>query len=281
MQTSTASMRAEVHPGSDEVLFTTRLLAAFIIPFLAAASVILVLVPDETERFFAWGIGPSMTAMVLGSTYAGGIVFFARVTAARRWSSVALGFPSVITFATTLGLVTLLNWDAFTHDHVAFWAWSGLYFTTPVLVMLVWLKNRAAAGSAGRGVLMSPMLRGLLAVLGISLVGVSLALLVFPTTMADVWVWTLSPLTARTLAAAFLLPAVLNVAVALDGRWLSARVPFEAQIVALALVLLSTARARSDFDAPVMAVVGFAAGLVGLFAISVAIYARAGRRAKR
>lgn len=274
-------MNAEVHPGADEVLFATRLLAALIIPFLAAASAILLLVPDETDRFFAWGIGPSMTAMVLGSTYAGGIVFFARVTVARRWSSIALGFPSVITFATTLGLVTLLHWDAFTHDHVAFWAWSGLYFITPVVVLLVWLRNRAAADSPDGEALMSPALRGFLAALGVGLVGVSLALLVAPATMAEVWVWTLSPLTARTLAAAFLLPAVLNIAVALDGRWHATRVPYEAQAVALALVLLSAARGRDDFDAAAVAVVAFVAGLLGLLAVSVAICVRAARLSKR
>ena len=139
--------------------------------------------PEETERLFAWGIGPPITAMVLGATYAGGIVFFVRVMLAKRWSDVALGFPSVIGFALTLGLVTLLHWDAFAHDHVAFWAWSGLYFTTPVLVLAVWVRNQRAASPASSSPKMPIRLRVLLAGIAVTLISVSLAFSVAPTSM--------------------------------------------------------------------------------------------------
>jgi hypothetical protein len=162
---------------------------------------------------------------------------------------------------------------------VAFWVWAGLYFTTPAVVLLVWLRNRRVGAAKTSTGMMPRLLRLLLAVTGGGLVLVSLALFVSPTTMADLWVWRLSPLTARTMAAAFLLPAVLNFGVALDGRWRTARIPFEAQVVALALVLLSTARGRDDFDGADAEVAGFVAGLLVLLAVSSAIYAYAARRA--
>jgi hypothetical protein len=126
----------------NRVLPETRWLGAVVIPFLAAASAILYVWPNDTGRLFAWPIKPPMTAMMLGAAYMGGIYFFARVVAARRWHAIKAGFLPVMTFASLLGIATILHWDRFTHNHISFVAWAGLYFTTPFLVLGVWLRNR-------------------------------------------------------------------------------------------------------------------------------------------
>lgn len=46
------------------------------------------------------------------------------------------------------GIATVIHWDKFTHDHVAFWLWAGLYFTTPFLVFAVWAANRGHGAAA-------------------------------------------------------------------------------------------------------------------------------------
>ena len=35
-----------------------------------------------------------------------------------------------------------LSHDRFNHSHISFFAWAGLYFTTPFLVFAIWLRNR-------------------------------------------------------------------------------------------------------------------------------------------
>src|SRR5690242_3228272 len=103
------------HDGSDRVLPVTRWVAAIIVPFLVAAFIILYLFPDHTLALFAWGIQPRMSAMMLGAAYIGGAYFFVRVATNARWHEVHIGFLPVTTFATLLGIATILHWDRFNH----------------------------------------------------------------------------------------------------------------------------------------------------------------------
>src|SRR6266566_10050896 len=89
-------------------------------------------------------VKPAMTPMILASVYLGGAYFFLRAATARQWHTVKGGFVPVGTFATLMGVATILHWGKFTHSHVAFWLWAGLYFTTPFLVFGVWWANAAA-----------------------------------------------------------------------------------------------------------------------------------------
>lgn len=266
--------------GADAgVLLATRVLAGVIIPFLVLAAFILLLRSGETARLFAWPINPQLTAMALGSAYAGGIVFFSRVLAARRWSAVALGFPAVVAFAGTLGVVTIVHWDRFTHDLMAFWVWTALYFTTPVLVLVAWLVNsRAAPRSPEDPATVPAPLRAVIAAVGAVLAVVGLWLLIFPGSAAAVWAWELSPLTARVIAATFFLPSLVAIGIALDGRWTSMRIPLEAQGAAALLGLVSAIVRREDLQGPDYAVAGFFVGLASLVVATTALYLTAWRR---
>src|SRR2546429_26057 len=126
----------------DRILPEVRWLAVLIIPFLVAASILLFIWPNDTDKLFAWTIKPAMTPMMLAAAYLGGIYFFTRAALAKRWHLVKLGFLPVTAFASLLGIATLLHWDRFNHIHVSFYTWAILYFTTPFLVFVVWLRNR-------------------------------------------------------------------------------------------------------------------------------------------
>src|SRR5215210_6863767 len=125
----------------DVVLRATRVLSAFIVPFLVVAFVVLYGFPRSTERLFAWTIAPPMTPMTLGAVYIGGAYFFVRAFRAQAWHTVKGGFVAVGMFASLMGVATIIHWDRFNHSHVAFWLWAGLYFTTQFLVWGVWAKN--------------------------------------------------------------------------------------------------------------------------------------------
>ncbi|HRW50903.1 MAG TPA: hypothetical protein P5333_25465, partial [Caldilinea sp.] len=89
----------EPAPPTDRILAATRWVAALVIPFLVVAFIILYFAPTQTAALFAWKLQPTMSAMMLGSAYAGGIYFFTGVLAASQWHRIKVGFPPVIAFA--------------------------------------------------------------------------------------------------------------------------------------------------------------------------------------
>lgn len=210
---------------SDRILPASRWVAALVIPFLVVAFIILYLFPLETERLFVWKLQPSMSAMMLGAAYAGGIYFFTGVLLASQWHRVKVAFPPVIAFASLLGIATILHWDRFNHGHVSFYAWAGLYFTTPFIVLAVWLLNRSQdPGRLAAGdVAISFLVRWLIGVIGLVTLAIGLFLYLNPATMIGVWTWTLTPLTARVAGAMFALPGLVGIGIALDERWSAAR----------------------------------------------------------
>jgi hypothetical protein len=232
------------------VLFESRLLAAVIVPFLVIAWAILYLQPERTEQLFAWPVRPTMTAMTLGAAYIGGAYFFVRVLLARVWEHVAQGFLPVAGFATLLGVTTILHWDRFTPGHVAFTVWAVLYFTTPVLVLLVWWRNRRAPWArtpeADERVL-SMRARLVAGALGGGAVVLGVLLFLVPQPMMAIWPWTLTPLTARVLAAVCMLGAA-GLGIARDARWTSVRLLAHVAAIMVGLIALATARAWAGLD---------------------------------
>lgn len=230
------------------MLPTTRALSVFIVPFLIVAFVVLYGWPGETERLFAWTISPTMTPMVLGAVYLGGAFFFVRAWRARQWHTVKVGFIPVTVFASLLGVATLLHWERFNHGHLAFWLWSGLYFTTPLLVLGAFLLNqRHAAPAAGNEPVLSPGVRAVVGGTGAISLGLGLFLFLAPERAVDLWPWFLTPLTSRVMGAVFCL-GVAGLVIVADPRWTTARIMLQTEQIMLALILLAAARASDQLD---------------------------------
>jgi hypothetical protein len=248
--------------SEDAVLPATRFLSAFIIPFLVVAFVVLYGLPDDTDKWFAWTIKPTMTPMTLGAVYIGGAYFFLRAFRAKEWHTVKAGFVAVGTFATLMGVATIIHWDKFNHGHVAFWLWAGLYFTTPFLVWSVWAANRRLDSHAGPGdLLLPPAARAVMAGTGVLAVIAGAYLFLLPSQAIDVWPWTITPLTSRVLGAVFML-GIAGLGVLTDARWSAARIMLQVQVFMLSLILLAAVRAHDEFDGSVLTLLllgGFAA----------------------
>lgn len=269
-------MTANKPVSDDKVFRETRWLGAFIIPFLITASVILFVWPDQSGRLFAWPIKPTMTAMMLAAAYMGGIYFFTRVVWAQRWHTIKAGFLPVTTFAGLLGIATLLHWDRFTHNHISFFAWAGLYFTTPFLVLAVWLRNKQTDPylSEKSDLVIPNLARWAMAALGFITALIGLLLFLRPDLMIAVWPWSLTPLTARVIGAMFALPGVVGMQVAADRRWSAARIILEAQAFSILMILIASARAWHDFNATNPLSIIFVGGLGGLVIGILALYIR-------
>lgn len=234
----------------NRILSETRWVAGLVIPFLVVAFIILFIFPDQTGMLFAWKIQPSMSAMMLGSAYAGGIYFFTGVLRSRQWHKVKVGFLPVIAFASLLGIATILHWDKFNHSHVSFFAWAGLYFTTPFIVSFVWLRNRKQdAGNSGEQDTIIPYTwRLIMGAFGSITLVISLFLFLQPGMLISLWPWTLTPLTARVMGAMFALPGLVGLGIALDKRWDAAILILQSQGFSILLILIASILSSQDYD---------------------------------
>jgi hypothetical protein len=231
----------------DRVLGFTRGLAAAIVPFLLVAFAVLYPWPGAATRIFAWPVRPGMTAMTLGAAYLGGAYYFLRVALARRWHTVKAGLPPVALFATLLGAATLVHWDRFSHRHVAFWLWAGLYFTTPVLVAVAWWRNRRHDRPAAPTDALIPAAARLgLAVTGALALLTGAVLTLFPATVAGWWPWPLTPLTGRVTGAVLCLGGA-GLGVLWERRRSAARIPLQVAALMLVLLLVAGVRAHAQF----------------------------------
>ena len=267
----------------DRIYRFTRLLSVIIIPFLVVAWVILYLLPQRSGELFAWPIKPPMTAMMLGAAYLGGVYFFTRAALARQWHTIKAGFLPVTLFASLLGIATLLHWDKFTHEHISFFTWTALYFTTPFLVFGTWFFNRRTDPHMldSTDVALPDWIRWLLGVIGAITLMISLLLFVFPQLMIGEWPWTLTPLTARVMGALFALPGLVGLGIATDRRWSAARIILQAQAFSIGLILIAALFSWSEFDPANSATGLFIGGLSILFIGIIVLYAMMNTRSKQ
>jgi hypothetical protein len=262
----------------DRVLPVTRALSVAIIPFLLVAFVVLYLFPGDTGRLFAWTIVPPLTPLVLASVYLGGAYFFLRAARATRWHTVKAGFPPVATFATLMGIATVLHWGRFNHSHVAFWLWAALYFTTPFLVAGVWLANRRFEDRAPvDDVAVPETVARITGSIGVLAVATSLFLFLLPQVAIDVWPWKLTVLTARVMGAIFAL-GLAAVGGFTERRWSAFRTMLQVEGFMLVLILVGGVRAAGDLDPANVLTWLFTAGFAGLLVASVAVYVRMEQR---
>ena len=233
----------------DRVLLSTRVVSAFVVPFLVIGFILLYVLPDHSGELFAWPIQPRMTAMLLGGAYLVGAYFFVRAATSTRWHTVAIGFLPVTVFALLMAIATILHWDRFNHAHPAFFAWVFIYFTTFFLVPTAWLLNRRTdPGTPDAIDLLVPAgVRWVLGILGAGTLLISLLFFLQPQLMITVWPWQLSPLTARVMAALFALTGAGEMAIALDARWSAVRIALQGQMIALVVVAIAIIFSWKDF----------------------------------
>lgn len=265
--------RARARQGAralDRVLPYTRVVAYVIIPFLVVAAFLLLVLPGGTEQHFAWTINPPVTAMLLGSAYAGGIWFFVQVASQRHWHRVRHGFPAVLVFASLLSAATFLHWDRFHFGHVSFITWVVLYVTTPVLVLIaIVLEFREDDGAPEVDEVTIPRpWRYVLALVGAAASVTGLVLFAVPSLLIEVWAWEVTPLTARIVGAVLTLPGMVNIWMLWDSRWSAFRRVFQAQLVSLACIVLAIVVRFGDLEWERPAAWLFTIGI----AVSAAVY---------
>lgn len=266
----------------DSINLETRLLSAFIAPFLVVAFVILYFWPHDTGRVFAWPIAPAMTCYLLASAYLGGAYFFIRVLLLRRWHHAAIGFIPIATFATLMLVATILHWDTFRHANVAFWAWISIYAITPGLVLAAWLRNRGADPDVpdAADAVNPRRVRVVMGTMGLVVLAAGLGLFAVPALLVPHWPWHLTTLTARVVGTCFALTGVFGLSIVADARWSAARIALQSQAIGVILILIGTVRGWSDFDHANAFTWLFAGGLAAMLMAILALYLAMEARAR-
>jgi hypothetical protein len=264
----------------DRVLPLTRWVARLIVPFLAAAFLVLYVVPHRTTEFFAWTIRPEMTPVVMGAGYGAGVYFFYRVSTTDEWHTVAPVFLGIATFTWAMAIATLVHWENFNHGHHTFVLWVVLYAITPILVPGIWASNRRTdpGETTDETVHLPRVVRVLGGCLGVILTVGAVVLFVLPDVMIGAWPWAVSPLTARVLAGWFALFGVVNGVVVLDPRWSAARILVQSQLLGFALVLVGVVRYWANFDPSNRLTWPVVGGMVMYFCAIIGLYVTMERR---
>jgi hypothetical protein len=170
--------RRELLPAMRGLLLTFGVLTAL-------AVVALFLLPARTDQLFAWTIQPPLTAAFLGAGYAAGCTLVLLSLRDPVWADSRVPVLTILVFTVLTLVATLLHVDRFHFmaefaaapflARAAAWFWTAVYVLVP-------LRAALAAESA---VLL--------------LTGVALFLV--PSSADLLWPWTLTPLTARVVAA--------------------------------------------------------------------------------
>lgn len=243
--------------GDDRVLGATRLTAGIVGIVLAAAGVILYLFPTETGRLWAWDMGPPMTSLAVGGGYLAGATFFLRALRERRWHAIGLTFLAATVLSGLLGIATFfIHWELFNHQHVSFWAWAVLYAAAPVLLPVLWFRNRRHdPGDAVETARVPRAIRTVVGAVGMVQGGTALAFFVHPPLAMSWWPWSLSPLTTRTVSSFLAFIALVWLAFLWEERWSALRLHVESAILGLVLVGLGALRASDDLTGSPAAVI--------------------------
>lgn len=264
----------------DRILLFTRVVAAVVTAILVTAWIVLYLWPEQTERRFAWTVAPTMTPMLMGAGYGSAALFWARVTAGRRWHTLGVGFLPTTLFTWMLLVATLLHWDRFHHGTGVFRLWLWVYLVTPGAVPAVWAWNRRrdpGVPDASDPPFPKPVVAALIAS-GVVMMAIAAWLFLIPSSAFGVWPWALTPLTARTVAAFVALPGVAWLAIAEDGRWSATKAVVETLALGLVLLLIAVARAWEEFDTSRPLTWAYVGGLVSTLAALAVWYGWMDRR---
>jgi hypothetical protein len=165
------------------------------------AFVVLMSVPDRTDRWFVWTVQPAANARVLGVMYGSACLLGLLGYAARTWPRQRVTFAVVAPFAVTATIVTLVTLKPFrAHPWYELAYWLLLYSLLFVAVPAVFVaEERRHGGRLPVEAPFGPAGRGAVAVLGALLLVAGVGLLFELSYATRLWPFALTPLVARIL----------------------------------------------------------------------------------
>jgi len=248
---------------TDQITLDTRILGGVVIIVLLLAFLALYINPTHTDQNFAWTILPPTSAILMGAGYTAGAYFFGRVVTEKHWHRVQTGFWAITAFTIWMFAATLLHLDRFHHGTIQYYAWTGIYALTPLLVPFMWWRNHATASTElEKSDLRYPApVRWLLGIGALIAILTFIVVFIQASLLISTAPWKLTPLTARVFAGWSSLTLFTVLMIAYDGRWSATRIPLQSGILGMGLTLLAVPRMWPDIDKTMPMGYGFVAAI--------------------
>src|SRR3954447_13531890 len=198
------------------VLGLTRFGVWVLFVLAAANGLWLYLVPARAEFDYAWSIKPPVNAAFIGAGFLAGTVATVLVLwKATRWRSFSLLPPALWVLATSLFAATVIHHDRFKFDYAPTWVWTFVYGFVPLAIPILVYRQQREREPLGPRVL--DLQRILNAVFGAAILIGAIALYASPS-LGEHWLWALTPLLSRAVAAWYALFGTMLVTFAIGLR---------------------------------------------------------------
>jgi len=222
------------------VLGLTRVGIWVLLVLAAANGVFLYFVPGLAETDYAWAIGPPVSAAFIGAGFLAGTLATGLVLAtATRWRTFSTLPPALWVLASTLLAATIIHADRFKWDYPPTWVWALVYAGVPLAVPVLVARQRRVADAEPTADPRLRAVRVLSAIVGAPLIAGAVALFVVPVGLGQDWLWALTPLLARAVAAWYALFGTMLLSCAIGlRRPADALIPY-ATLAAWSLLLLA------------------------------------------
>jgi hypothetical protein len=207
--------RREIPYRQTSTAMRWMLVVASLLVFLAGAP--LLLVADQTAEYFAWTISPQITAAFLGASYWSSGIFEFLASRERIWGRARLAVPAVLVFTILTLIVTLVHINRFHFDFpftdadarttdpltvFGTWMWLAIYAGVPLAMGIILVRQARMPGDDPPAVArLGWWVRAIIITQASLLILVGTALLLVPTSVAPLWPWKLTALTARAIGA--------------------------------------------------------------------------------
>lgn len=166
---------------------------------------------ESTDLYFAWTIQVPLTAAFLGAGYLAS--FLLEFLSAREptWAGSRIALPAVFMFTFLTLIVTLTHLDKFHFNApqwftvVGTWAWLLVYALVPIMqIVQLWRQVRTLGSDPVPRAPLPAWMRVILVVQAVILLILGVIGTFAPDVLASLWVWQLTPLTARAVGAWFI-----------------------------------------------------------------------------
>ena len=204
-----------------------RLLLRIASVLVFLVGILLFILTEQTDQYFAWTINPPLTASALGAAYWASSL--TEVLAARQetWAGARVAVPSVLLFTSLTTLATFIHLDKF-HlggefalvTQLSTWVWIVVYITVPVAMsLLLILQLRTPGEDPPRQARLPGWFRVGLSIHAVVMLPLGVALFLIPAATLSLWPWMLSALTARAVGAWLLGTGVAAAHSAWENDW--------------------------------------------------------------
>jgi hypothetical protein len=212
--------------GDGTVLRLTRAGIWVLLVLAAANGLFLYFLPGMADTDYAWAIQPAVNAAFIGAGFLAGTLATGLVLAtATRWRTFSTLPPALWVLASTLLAATIIHEDRFKWDYFPTWVWAIVYAGVPLAVpFLVSRQHREADAEPEPDPRLRPI-RAISAVVGAAVLAGGIALFAAPVELGEHWLWPVTALLGRAVAAWYMLFGTMLVSCAI---WL--RRPAEALI---------------------------------------------------